>query len=118
MSAGFAASASWALTGLWLSSRDGIALIPIPLSHATGTVLPISEVRHVELWNRNADEIFPLAADQLAVGNIFPQILANFSANDLLEATSILVDAEHHDATTVGGFCYCLASPRAKMLAT
>jgi len=56
-------------------------------------------MRHVELRQRNADEIVPLAADHLAVGHVFSQVLAYLPANDLFKPRRVAVDFHHQVST-------------------
>ena len=79
-----------------LGFRDGLADFAFALPGPARAVLAVAEVRHIELRQRNADQIAPFAADHFAVGDVFPQVLADFAADDLAEATMIVIDVENH----------------------
>jgi hypothetical protein len=82
---------------LWIAAfSDWLTLFAIALSHATSPVVAEPEVRHVELWHGNADQIASLAADHLAVGHIFAQVLADPAADNLAEAALIPLDFHNH----------------------
>ncbi len=70
----------------------GVPDFAVALADAAGAVLAVAEMGHVELRQRNADQIAALAADHLAVGDVLPQVLANLAAHDLLEARLVVVD--------------------------
>ena len=73
-----------------------LANLAVALSHAAAPILPIAKMRHIELRQRNADQIIPLPADHLAVGHVLPQVLAYFPANDLSEPRRVAVNFHHH----------------------
>ena len=64
---------------------DGLADFPLALADAPRAIFPVAEMGHVQLWNGNADQIAPLAADHLAMSDVLSQILANFPADNLPE---------------------------------
>ena len=110
------------------AAGDGLADFALALPGAAGAVFAVAEMRHVELRQGNADQIAPFAADHFAMRNVLTQVLADFSADNLAKATMIVVDVEDawlsrkrvgllNCCGMVSG-TYCLASPRAKMLAT
>ncbi len=96
MRAGIAAGLPVPLLG-WSPPADRRADFALALADAARAVLAVAEMRHVELRQRNADQIAALAADHLAVGDVLPQVLANLAAHDLLEARLIAVDFEYHE---------------------
>src|SRR6478672_10389288 len=133
----FAARLALAAFAVGIAGGDRLTIFAFTLAHAAAAVLAIAKMRHVELRQRNADEIVALAADHLAVGDVFPQVLAYFPANDLFEPRRVAVDFHYHIR---GGrslacpllVCKCCSkagkmptlnhffftSPRANMLAT
>src|SRR5207302_6393372 len=58
-----------------VAAGDRSADFAIPLADAPRAVLAVADMGHVELGNRNADQIATLTADHLAVGDVLPQIL-------------------------------------------
>ena len=81
--------------------RDRLAGLTFTLANAAAAVLSVAEVGHVELGERDADEVVPLAADHLAVGDVLPQVLAYLPANDLFEPRRVAVDFHYHWAPRV-----------------
>ncbi len=96
--AGIAACFSFAVPFLSAAAGDRLADFAVSLPDAAGAVLAIAEMRHIELRQRNADQIAPFTADHLAVRNVFTQVLANFPPHNLAEAAMIVVDVEGHVA--------------------
>src|SRR5262245_30799329 len=87
-----------ATVAVGIARRDRLAHLAVALADAAAAVLSVTKVRHVELWQRDADEVVPLPADHLAVGYIFPQVLAYLPANDLFEPRRVAVDLHDHRA--------------------
>jgi len=84
-----------ALTGLRLALAKRIPRVALALSHAT-LLVAVAKARDVDLRNRNGNYILALAAQQLTLGDVLAQILADFTANDMAEAPVILVDLQGH----------------------
>ncbi len=78
------------------AAGNGLADFAIPLPYSAGAVLAVAEMRHVELRQRNADQIAPFAADHFAVRDVLPQVLADFPADNLAKAAMIVIDVEDH----------------------
>src|SRR5262245_3735466 len=106
-----AARLALAALAVGIARRDGLTNFTLTLAHAAATVLPVAKMRHIELRQRNADQIVPLPADHFAVGHVFPQVLAYLPANDLFEPRRVAVNLHDH-------VYFFFTSPRAKMLAT
>ncbi len=96
MAAGIAAGLAACRLHPGVARADRVALFAVALTDAARAVLAVAKVRHVELRDGNADQIAPLAADHLAVGHVFPQVLANFAPYDLLETRLVSVDFDKH----------------------
>jgi hypothetical protein len=120
------------------ASGNWLTLFAVALPHPTGSVVAKAKMGHVELRNRDADQISTAAADHLAMRHVFAQVLADPAANDLAKAALIALDFEDHgwmfdagcamlDAllssikhpvSSIIFFYFSFVSPRAKMLAT
>jgi len=92
---GIAARLTFAVA-LLTAAGNGLADFAVPLPYSAGIVLAVTEMRHIELRQRNADQIAPFAADHLAMRNVLTQVLANLSAHNVAEATVIVVDVKGH----------------------
>ena len=79
-----------------LAPRERIARVPIALRNASLLLVAKAQLRDVDVGNWNRDDVFPLAAEQLASGDVLAQILPNPTANDVAEPGMILVDAQRH----------------------
>ena len=79
----------------WRQRSAGFALA---LSHASHIPAAEAEVRHFDLRDRNADKIFPLFPDQLALRDVLLQVLLDLSPDNLPEPEVILFDIENHNS--------------------
>ena len=88
----------------WPCARlaERVAHFSLALPYSPRAVLAEAEMRHIELGNGNADSISPTSADHFAVRNVFAQILANPTANDLLEAALVTFDVHCHEVISPG----------------
>ena len=91
MGAGFALTVT-----LIITRGNRLAGFPLALADAAAAVLAIAEVGHVELRQRDGNEILSLPADHRAVRHIFPQVLSYLPANDLFEPRRVAVNLHHH----------------------
>src|SRR5262245_39152735 len=98
----FAARLALAALAIGVAGGDRLADLAVALSHAAAAVLAVPEMGHVELRQRDADQVIPLPANHLAVGDIFPQVIAYFSADDLFEPRRVAVDFHDHRAGASG----------------
>jgi hypothetical protein len=84
-----------------VAGHDLVSLFAISLANATGAVLTVAKVGEIELRDGNADEIAAFTADHFAVGDILPQILANFPTHNLPKAGLVSLNALHHGFTLI-----------------
>src|SRR5262245_5434353 len=99
-----------------VASGNRLADLAVALPHAATAVLAIAKMRHVELRQRDADQVVPLPADHFAVGHIFPQVLAYFPADDLFEPRRVAVDLHDHEAMALGRARTCKARAKKRRL--
>src|SRR5215510_9523793 len=84
------------ITGLTITvfvdfaGRERCSGFSFTLSDTTCVSASEAEVRHFDLRNRDADKILSLLADQLALRNVFLQVLLDLAPNDLPEPKIIL----------------------------
>ena len=94
-----------ALPGARLRRRPGRAASPAspsPWPTPPCCFVAEAEVRHVDLRDRDADEVLALLADHLALRDVLPQVLLDLAADDLAEAEVILFDVENHMVFAIG----------------
>ena len=77
-------------------AADRIAGITVALAGASLLLVAEAEAGNVDLGDRDRDDVLPLAADELALGDVLPEILPDPAANDVPEAGVVLVDLERH----------------------
>jgi hypothetical protein len=83
-----------------LLPADRVSGVALALSDALPAVVAEHEARDVDLRHRDRHRALSLRRDEVAARDVFAQVLPNFPANDLAEATVILFDARNH-----GGRC-------------
>ena len=71
--------------------------LTITAANATGAVIPIAKVGHVQLRHGNTHQVATLATDHLPVRYVVTQVLANLPAHDLSEAGRVTADFCGHD---------------------
>ena len=81
--------------GLALTLADYIPLFSIARPNA-GRIIPISKMRQFNPAQRNADQMFPLLADQFPLGQKLAQIVPNPPFDDLPESLVIFFDLQDH----------------------
>src|SRR5262249_12199438 len=96
VAAGLAAGFAFAIP-LVAAFGNGLADLAVSLAGPARATLAEPEVGHVEVGERNADEVFPPAADHFSVRDVFSQVLADFPADDLLKTVLIGFDSQNHD---------------------
>src|SRR5699024_10611391 len=77
-------------------TADGIARIAVPLPRASGLLVREAETRNVDVGDRDRNEIFAFATDELALRDVLAQVLANASPDDVAKSRVVLVDLEGH----------------------
>src|SRR5690606_20225734 len=87
------------------------ASLPLPLAHAVpllavahadaGGVVAVAEVGQLDLVNRDADEVLPLLADELPLGEELAQVVTDASLDDLAEALVVFFDIQDHGVTPI-----------------
>ena len=87
-------------TALTLLHGNRRPLVTFPLPHPPHLLHPVSEPRQRNLRQRDRDEVLPLLPDDLAVGNVFLQVLLDPTPYDLLEPVGVGVDSVHHVSTS------------------
>src|SRR5687767_1670701 len=123
-----------AVAVLWIAALgDRLAFFTVTLPYAASSVVAKPEMRHIELRDWDTNKIATLAADHLAVRDVFAKILPDPAAYDLSEAALIPLDFHDHGwwndefpndlisfviRSFVIAHLLSFASPRANMLAT
>ena len=68
---------------------------PVALTLPDAALAPRTEPEawHLDLRQRDRDEILALAPDELAVGDVLAQVLLDLAAHDVAEARVVAIDA-------------------------
>src|SRR5262249_43231994 len=93
VAAGLVAGAALAVALRRAQRRAGVALAH---AHPAGTLLAVAELRDVDLWQGNADQVLALLADHLAAADVLAQVRLNLAAHDLAEALVVAFDLLTH----------------------
>ncbi len=78
-----------ALPRLRVARRELIPFLPLALANTTRTVITVAKMGNVKTGYRDADEVLAFAANHLAVGDIFLEIVADFPPHDVTKAIGI-----------------------------
>src|SRR5262249_45728410 len=84
---------------LLVAAADRIAWVAVALTDAAALLVPEAEAWDVDLGDGDRDEVLAFAADQLALRDVFTEILANSPSDDLTESAVVLVDLQRHAAS-------------------
>src|SRR6185503_9976280 len=79
-----------------LRGGQGVAGLALALADAAGAFLAVAELRQVDLRQGDADEVFPLLADQLAPADVLAEVRLHLAPDDLPEALVIAFDLLPH----------------------
>src|SRR5207247_1985635 len=79
-----------------LVAPHGIPYVAVALPDAPLLLVAEPEAGNVDLRNRDRYEILPFSADELAVGDVLAEVLADFAPNDVPEPRVVLIDLEAH----------------------
>jgi hypothetical protein len=83
-------------------AADGITGVAVTLPRPPALPVTEREPGDVDLRERNRDDVLALPADELALRDVFAQVLADLATDDGAEARMVLVDLQRHGlATTV-----------------
>src|SRR5262249_39362826 len=130
-----------AALGVALAGAERLAGLAGALADAAGAFLAVAELRHVDLRQRDADEVLALLADHLAAADVLAEVALDLAADELAEALVVAFDLLPHgnphyfhhgthgkhgireilclfSVFSVCSVVYFFAWPRAKMLAT
>src|SRR5262249_23147024 len=83
-------------TRLPLSRPQRLPRLSRPLPHSSGALIPIAELRDLDLRQGNGDQVLPLLADHLAPADVLRQIALHLAADKLAEALVIAFDFLSH----------------------
>jgi phosphohistidine swiveling domain-containing protein len=86
-----------------LGRCQGIARIAVSLPGAAGAFLSVPELRDLDLRQRNADQMLPFLANQLAPRDVFGKVGFHLAAYDLAETLMITIDFLSHGSLKVYG---------------
>ena len=77
---------------------------PVTLSDPAVAIVAVAKTGHVELRQWNADQVFSLAADHLAMRNVLAQVLADLSPYDLPNRRChVRISSEAWDVDSING---------------
>ena len=85
------------------AAADRLSDFAFPLADAAGAFVAVAEVRNLDVRHGDADDFASLAAEDFAVGDVLLEILADLTADDLLEALVIAVNGSGHGDVSVVG---------------
>jgi hypothetical protein len=92
-----------ALSGLALAvafalfaAVHGVAGLALALPDAPLLLVAEAKLRHVDLRDGDADGVFALPPEELALGDVPPEVVADLAPYDVSESRVILVDLESH----------------------
>jgi hypothetical protein len=77
-------------------AAEARARIALALPHAAQLAGAEAEARDLDLGQRDRHQVAALAADQLALGHVLPEVLLDRAAHDLLEPLHVAVDLPQH----------------------
>jgi hypothetical protein len=72
------------------------AEVPLALADPSHLARAEAEAGDLDLRQRDRDEVPPLAADELALRHVLPEVLLDRAAHDLLEPLHVAVDLPEH----------------------
>src|SRR5205807_2780640 len=75
---------------------DRVADLPLALADAAHLVAAVTEMRNLDLRQRDGDVVLALAADHFAVGDVLAQLALDLAAHDAVEAALVLFDLADH----------------------
>src|SRR6185436_8918511 len=75
-----------------------VAGLPLALAHAARGLGAEADAGDLDLRKRDGDDVLPLAADELALGQVLAELLLDDAADDLLEALDVAIDLPKHRA--------------------
>src|SRR5262245_50287114 len=79
-----------------IAGGEGSAWFAFALSDSSRIAAAEPEIRHFDLRNGDADEVFSLLAEQFALRDVLLQVLFDLAPHDLTESEVILFDIENH----------------------
>jgi hypothetical protein len=79
----------------WPLPTTSPAFLAVAGADAAG-VVAVAEVRELDAADGDADEVLPLLADQLPLGEELPQVVTDATLDDLAEALVVFFDLEDH----------------------
>ena len=81
-----------------LAAVEGVALVALALTDAARLLVAEAKLGDVDLRHGDRHGVFALPAEQLAVRDVFAQVLPYAPLDDVAEARVILIDVEGHRA--------------------
>jgi hypothetical protein len=74
-----------------------VSRLAVALADASRLLAAEAEARDLDLGEGNGDDVFALAADELALGQVLAEFLLDHATDDLAEALHVAIDlAQHH----------------------
>ena len=85
-----------AITLLALALTDAVPRLALPLPDTALLLVGEPEARDVDVGDGDRHDVVPLLAHELALGDVFLEVLPDFPAHDIAKARVVLVDFQGH----------------------